>query len=358
MGIFSKAVDSRISQILRNALGVEIEYDFVAGGTFNCDPLQVTIKPFIAAISDLGVFFIHEGRLALALPWELILSRKPDIWGKGSELRVVINQTSRTTQPKEYPFCYFHRAEIRFNKSEDHEKFIAKFTQIKYRMGFSATSLDLHDRWLNYGISLPVSQANYLKVNQGWGDEDSRLDSYRIWGKTQDSQRLLYYVGRSVCQGKLPNYLIDQALETWLSTELEASKYTGQVSSPNEDALKLFEETKNLNLMTDSSNRWGIGLIQIQNHEWVSEIPMFQRLAIFEFTGKENGHICFRIWSDFHDGVDLIVEKVESDPNDDFLVLSTNLGVATLSQDAVKKISKNNTDLHFLKKEGVPPIHD
>jgi hypothetical protein len=349
MGIFSKAVDSRVSQILRNALGMDVEVDFIAGGIFTCDPLQITIKPFNAAINEYGIFFIHEGRLILTLSWQSILCRKPDIWGKGSELRVVLNQVSRTTQPKEFPFCYFHRAEIRFNKVEDHEKFISKFIEVKLKSGFTSASLELHDLWLNYGIGLPVSQEKYLKANEGWGDEDSRLDSYLIWGKTQDSQRLLYYVGRSACQGILPTSLIDLAVETWLETEKEASKYTNQISAPNEEAVKLFADTKKLNLLSSNPDYWGIGKIQIQPNEWVSEIPMFQRLAIFEFINANGGQIKFRLWSDFHEGTEVVVLKIESDPGDHFVVMSTSLGVATIDSETVKRFSKLDSGFIFKK---------
>jgi hypothetical protein len=339
MGLFGKAVDARTSQVLRNELGFDVEFDFVAGGVFKCDPLGFSIKPFMAAVGSDGIFFIHEGRVALALPWSGILSRKPDIWGKGSELQIAIAKVSKTTQPAEFPFCYWHKAEISFNKPEDHEKFLQMYFESKFKDGFTKESLILHDEWMKCGINLPVSQENYMKANQGWGTEESRLDSYRIWGLTQDAQRFLYFVGRSVCQGKLPAILIQRALHVWLEAEKLSSKYTGSMSTPNEAFLQLMAKTEVLTNFQGDPNLWAIGSIEVGVDEWKSEIPTFQRLAAFDLQDISGEWTVIPVWSDFHDGSDLVITSVLKKVKDESLHLITGKGLVTISDDERPKFS-------------------
>jgi len=340
MGLFGKAVDARTSQVLRNELGFDVDFDFVAGGVFKCDPLGFSIKPFMAAVGSDGVFFIHEGRVALVLPWSGILSRKPDIWGKGSELQIAIPKVSTYTQPAEFPFCYWHKAEISFNKTEDHDKFLQMYFESKFNNGFSEETLALHDEWMKCRINLPVSQENYLKANQGWGTEESRLDSYKIWGLTQDAQRFLYFVGRSVCQGKLPAELIQRALNVWLEVEKLSSKYTGSMSTPNEAFIQLMEKTEVLKNFQGNPNLWAIGSIEVGESEWKSEIPTFQRLAAFDLQEETGNFSIVPIWSDFHAGIDLVIASVLKSGQKDSLNLSTSKGLVTISGDEREKFAK------------------
>ncbi|CAB4707274.1 unannotated protein [freshwater metagenome] len=340
MGLFGKAVDARTSQVLRNELGFDVEFDFVAGGVFKCDPLGFSIKPFMAAVGSDGIFFIHEGRVALALPWSGILSRKPDIWGKGSELQIAIPRVSKYTQPSEFPFCYWHKAEISFNKPEDHEKFLQMYFDSKFNDGFTKESLVLHDEWMRAGIKLPVSEENYMKANQGWGTEESRLDSYRIWGLTQDSLRFLYFVGRSVCRGILPGILIQRAFNLWSETEKLSSKYTGQVMSFGEEFMNLKERTEELTLFRGDPDLWAIGRIEVGVDEWKSEIPTFERLAAFDLQDISGEWTVVPVWSDFHDGSDLVITSVLKELKDESLHLITGKGLVTISNDERPKFSE------------------
>ena len=340
MGLFGKAVDARTSQVLRSEFGFEVEFDFVAGGVFECDPLGFSIRPFMAAVGSEGIFFIHEGRVALVVPWSGILSRKPDIWGRGSELQIAIPKVSKFTQPSEFPYCYWHKAEISFNKSEDHEKFLQKYFESKFKVGFSEKTLVLHDEWMKCGINLPVSEENYMKANQGWGTVESRLDSYRIWGLTQDAQRFLYFVGRNVCQGKLPAVLIQRALGVWLEAEKLSSKYTGTMSTPNEAFMQLMEGTEVLTNFQGDPELWAIGSIEVDESEWKSEIPTFQRLAAFDLEDKAGDFSVFQVWSDFHDGTDLMISSVVKSTKSDLLDLNTSKGKVTISSEERSKFSE------------------
>jgi hypothetical protein len=332
MGIFGKAVDARTSQILRNEFGHDVEFDLVAGGIFKCDPLGFTIKPFMAALNQDGIFFIHEGRVVLTLPWDSILGRKPDIWGKGSELKIAIPRVSKYTHPQEFPFCYWHKAEITFNKLEDHEYFLKMYRENKNANGFTEKSLALHDEWIQCGIGLPVSQENYMKANQGWGTEETRLDSYRTWGLTQDAQRFLYFVGRSVCKGLLPGVLIRRALEIWMEAEKLSAKYTGSMSKPNDAFTRLMEHTEVLKNYDGDSNSWAIGSIEVSESEWKSEIPTFQRLAAINLSDTSGNFMVLPAWSDFHDASQLTITSVLKSSKDELLHLITSHGLLTISE--------------------------
>jgi hypothetical protein len=340
MGLFGKAIDARTSQVLRNELGFDVEFDFVAGGVFKCDPLSFSIKPFIAAINDEAIFFIHEGRVALVLPWSGILRRKPDIWGKGSELLIYVSKTSKVSHPQEFPFCFWHKAEISFNKPEDHAKFLQMYMDHKLANGFTEQTLQLHDEWLKCGIGLPVSQEKYMKANEGWGTEESRLDSYKIWGLTQDAQRFLYFVGRSVCQGLLPEQLIERALEIWLETEKISSKYTGSISTPNDAFVTLMETTKALSNYDGDSQAWAIGRLEVGESEWKSEIPTFERLVAFDLRNTNGNFSIVPIWSDFHGGTDLVIAGILKSGPKESLNLSTSKGLATITGDERSKFAR------------------
>jgi hypothetical protein len=340
MGLFDKAVDARTSQVLRNEFGFEVDFDFVAGGIFTCDELGFSIKPFIAAVNNDGIFFIHEGRVALVLPWSGILSRKPNFSGRGSEMQISIEKISQYAYPKEFPYCYWHKAEIVFNKLEDHEKFVSMYFESKFKNGFTEKSLVLHDEWMRCGIGLPVSQEKYLKANEGWGTEESRLDSYRIWGLTQDAQRFLYYVGRSVCQGILPGVLVQRSLNLWLETEKLSSKYTGKTSTPVESFIKLMEQTEVLNNFKGDPELWAIGSIEVGESEWKSEIPTFQRLAAFNLQENPGDFSIVQVHSDFHKGLDLVVISVIKTKQKESLDFNTTNGLITILGDERAKFSE------------------
>jgi len=339
MGIFGKAVDARTSQVLRNEFGFDVEFDFVAAGVFKCDPLEFSIKPFMAAVGNEGMFFINQGRVVLTLPWSEILSRKQDIWGKGSELQVAIPKLSRFAHPQEFPYCYWHKAEIAFNKSEDHDKFLQMYYDYKFTNGLTKKSLALHDEWMKCGIGLPVSQEKYLEANKHWGTEESRLDSYRIWGLTQDAQRFLYFVGRSVCKGLLPGVLIQRALSIWLETEKLSTKYTGTINTPSEASMKLMEDTEILKNFQGDPDLWAIGSIEVDDSEWKSEIPTFQRLAAFNLKDVSGNFSILPAWSDFHGGSQVVFTSVLKKSKDDSLNFVTGNGLVTIPDQERSKFS-------------------
>ena len=86
MGILRKAVDARTHQILRNELGNDVEIDFIAGGIFTCEALEFSIHPFMAAVNDQGIFFIHKSRIVFVLPWSSILWSKRETSYKGLKI--------------------------------------------------------------------------------------------------------------------------------------------------------------------------------------------------------------------------------------------------------------------------------
>ena len=100
MGFLSKAIDTRVEQILLNHFGRPIKSDFVVSGYLNIMHLQVSRLAFSAGVNSDGVFIIHEGRVLIALAWDDILNCEPNLMTSGVELVIRLSADSQTA-PKE-----------------------------------------------------------------------------------------------------------------------------------------------------------------------------------------------------------------------------------------------------------------
>ena len=345
MGFFGKAIDSRTHQILRNNLGHDVEFDFIGGGTLSIDNLQYSINPFIAAVNDQGIYFIHRAEVVLALPWSKILRCRESIWGKGNEIMIEIERISNTVTPNQFPRCYWHKAEIRFNDHADQARFIDKFKLAKLRSGFNENSLEKFGKWVEFGVGMPSSIEEYHKANANWGTEELRNESYKAWGNFLDAQAFLFFTGRSICEGKLPGKVLDLAFEEWKTADTANASFTRQNLLPSGENLDLITSTSKLPWQGsgDLHNRnipeeWVLGSIETSPDEWQSPMKLVERRIAIQGVGKGQGHPSIRIWNDFHRGESTIIGIGETQKLVESNTLMVGFLKLTLSDQALEKV--------------------
>jgi hypothetical protein len=107
-----------------------------------------------------------------------------------------------------------------------------------------------------------------------------------------------------------------------------------------EEFMNLKERTEELALFRGDPDLWAIGRIEVGEDEWKSEIPTFQRLAAFDLQEETGNFSVVPIWSDFHDGIDLVIASVLNSGPKDSLNLSTSKGLVSISGDERVKFAK------------------
>lgn len=332
MGFLSKAIDTRVEQILLNHFGRPIKSDFVVSGYLNIMHLQVSRLAFSAGVNSEGVFIIHEGKVLMALAWENILKCEPNLMTSGVELVIRLSANSQTAPKREYPFNEWFDADINFKKVEDQSRFVQQFYAQKSKLGFTVNSLITHGKWLDYRVALPVSYSKYLEVNAAWNDDEAKHESYLVWGLSQDAQRFLLFLGRSVCSGKVPAGLLKLATEHWMQVEEINSKFTKQRLNVSEELARLIQSTESLGLNSHELGVWSFGLLQTGEDEWVSEIPTKERLVAVHWIESKGSLQQVSVWSDFHDGTFVTILSKLSTPIDGKLAISTSHGLLLLTQ--------------------------
>ena len=350
MGLFGSVIATRVRQILRKELGKELDIDFIADGQFTCDHLQFTINPFYAAITDEGIYFIHDAQVVLILGWPRILKCESSSWDQGTlELMIIVEQLSQTAPPREWPYFYWHECKLRFKNLEDQHRFVAKFKQAKLRFGFNNNSLDLYMAWTKFQMGLPVESSRFIRDNTHLGDEKEILKAYYGWGWANDGLRLLYYTGRSACEGLLPGELILKAFEICKTRYQEYSKSLGNREFTDE-IQNLIELTSKLPLSKSlqDSGQWVIGTLPQQSDEYnfnVDGIEIGERLAILNLKKGRDHPQKFFVWNDFHHGTKInVVQKMEFITKSGYSMIGTNLGTLRLSQEERASLTALETD--------------
>jgi hypothetical protein len=72
LGLFDRAKDSRIQQIVSRQLGNNFSIATSGSGSFFCSGLNLNLKPFYAAIGEEGIAFINRAEVVLLLNWSEI----------------------------------------------------------------------------------------------------------------------------------------------------------------------------------------------------------------------------------------------------------------------------------------------
>jgi hypothetical protein len=305
MGLFDRAKDSRIQQIISKQLGNNFSIATSGTGSFFCHGLNLNIKLFYAAIGDEGIAFINRAEVVLVLEWSDIhrcvkksLERDVEVtfWAP------VVDTLNIYT--KEQPFSYFHDAKIYFNDAVVADKFFEIFKRNKTNNGFSEESISLHNTWAQWKINEPITLENFHEANKDWATKEIRESSYDVWGDFLDSERFMYFVGRKVCSGTIPSSLLTAAFEDYKKLNDENSKYTLKSKLPDEESQNVIDKTMTLSLYKEiqSKAEWFLVKVDVQFQEWIGNMPMKQRRAAAKIYKGENDWTWLELHNDFHSG--------------------------------------------------------
>ena len=305
VGLFDRAKDSRIQQIISKQLGNNFSIATSGTGSFFCSGLTLSIKPFYAAIGDEGIAFINRAEVVLVLRW-------PDIHRcvmKSLERGVEVTfwapvEDTLNIYSKEQPFNYLHDATIHFNDALVADKFFEIFKRYKTNNGFSEKSISLHNTWAQWKINEPTTLEKFHEANKDWATKEIRESSYEVWGDFLDSERFMYFVGRNVCSGLIPSSLLSTAFGDYKRLNKENSKYTLKSKLPDEESQNVIDETTNLSMYKETQSRaeWFLVKVDVQYQEWVGNMPMKQRRAAAKIYVGENDWTLLELHNDFHSG--------------------------------------------------------
>jgi hypothetical protein len=305
MGLFDRAKDSRIQQIVSKQLGSDFSISTSGTGSFYCHGLNLSIKPFYAAIGEVGIAFIHRAEIALVLNWSEIhrCVRK----SRETSLEITfstLTEDSVNMYSKEPPFRYQHDATIIFNDPSIANFMVDDFYRIKINNGFSLDSIALYEHWIKWGINEPVTLEKFHEANKDWATKEIRESSYDVWGDFLDSERFMYFVGRNVCSGAIPSSLLSAAFEDYIMLNNANSAYTLKSKLPDEESQNIIDETTALSLYkeTQSKAEWFLVKVDVQYQEWVGNMPMKQRRAAAKIYIGENDWTSLELHNDFHSG--------------------------------------------------------
>lgn len=348
----SSVIEARVRQILRKELGEDIGIDFVGDGQFICEQLQVSITPFYAAVNNNGVYFIHDAKVVLFLGWQRILRCETSSWDKSTlELLGVIETKSGTAPETEWPYYYWHECKLRFKDPGIQTKFLEKFRRMKIKSGFSEKSLELFNSWAEFRMSLPITSTQFIRETSHLGSEEEMSRVYFEWGWANDALRMLYFIGRSACEGLIPGFLIPRAIEIYQKRYKDYSRFFDNYQDFNDDQYLLFNETSMLPFIepSASSGEWAIGTIFERPEDWLFSahgIEIGQRLVVVNLD-KDNSHPRkMRIWNDFNFETSAQVQlKMELTGKDGLTSIGTTMGLITFSNNERSRLTSLETEI-------------
>lgn len=305
MGLFDRAKDSRIQQIISKQLGSNFSIAASGSGSFYCLGLNLNIKPFYAAIGEQGIAFINKAEVVIVLEWSEI-HRCVKKSGE-TDLEITFSAPIEDTvniYSKEPPFRYRHDATIYFNDPKTTSFFFEYFQKNKLNVGFSLESIDLFENWIKWGINEPITLEKFHEANKDWATKEIRNTSYEVWGDFLDSERFMYFIGRGVCEGKIPSDLLKNAFSEYQRMNIENSKFTLKSKLPDEKSLKIIDETMGLSLYEKDQPKeeWFLVRVGVQYQEWVGNMPTKERRAAAKIYNGENDWTFLELHNDFHPG--------------------------------------------------------
>lgn len=305
MGLFDRVKDSRIQQIISKQLGNNFSMAASGSGSFYCHGLNLNIKPFYAAIGEDGIAFINRAEVVLALEWSEIHRCVK----KGSEATLEITfsapiEDKVNIYSKEPPFRYRHDAIIYFNDLNTATITFEHFQRNKLNTGFSHESIDLYENWIKWGINEPITLEKFHEANKDWATKEIRENSYGVWGDFLDSERFMYFIGRGVCEGKVPSDLLKKAFTEYQRMNTENSNFTLKSKLPDEKSQKIIDDTIALSLYKkdQSQEEWFLVKVGVQHQEWIGNMPIKQRRAAAKISYGENDWTLLELHNDFHSG--------------------------------------------------------
>ena len=305
-------VDGRTQSVLNNHFGAEIPFDVVAGGRGTLDGSSISLRPFMCAISEIGLFFIHDGRVVLQVSWERIVQVSFNEFFKNYDLVIQLDQINPLHSNLEFPWRNHFDLSISFNNSAHTSSFLERYYSFWFSKGATEQGLELAKKWNKMGVRKPVIYSDYLKANENWpASEDVKEKSYEIWGQGIDAEKLLYYVAGGICRGYLPPRIASQALDIFLESRIRNEEFTKVKFEMTQNEKEMVDELKDLpdnsNVSLDSKpfTGWAFGRIQGIFDSELPIIPTPMRWTLFNLR-LSDGLPIMKIWDDFFKGQEIV----------------------------------------------------
>jgi hypothetical protein len=256
MGIFGKAVDARTQSVLRSHFGRDITYEFVSGGKGSADGLPVSLSPFMCALYEDGLIFIHEGRVALTLLWKQVINISD--FGSTLTADVILPFPNSFKSHFEFPYNSIFNLYLSFNNQEHGKIILSRFKEALINDGATEEGLTLAKTWDKMAVKRPVSFEEYIKANVNWKvDEAVKVEAREAWGEVLEAEKFLYFIAGGICRGRLAPQLIDVAMDIFISAHEVNSKFTMQEIEISAENKKLTDDLKRLVYLPDSRiNDW------------------------------------------------------------------------------------------------------
>ncbi len=300
MGIFKKATEYRVDQILRNTFGQDVPIDF----SFGASSMLVTgadIERCVIAVNNDAIFILNNARVANLIPWENVLDFNDDSGPDHFYLTYLSQVRNQQYVLSQYPSGYWHVSSTHSYDKNATQKMKEKYLSLKLQQGFTEESLIIHRKWLEFTVTQPAPITKFHQQNENWQTEEIREVYYKKWLEYLDSECLIGFVGRAICEGVIPGPILNLTINEWKTTNNELGNTYGSLKEFNEKFYELVDLTKNLSANRDSET-WVIGKVEIQPFESeVAPIIPFRRVAT-KVVPKGQGHPSIQIWNDFHKG--------------------------------------------------------
>ena len=300
MGIFKKATEIRVDQILSSTFGREVPIDFSFGASSGLVN-GIDAERCVFAVNDDAIFVLSNARVVNLIPWKTVVDFKNDYGPGHFGLTYLSNQRNKQVRMAQYPAGYWH---LEITRAFDESAILQmrdKYIKTKLEQGFTEDSLAIHKTWLDFSVTLPLNKTEFHKQNANWQTEEIRGRYYDAWLDYLDTESFIGFVARSICEGTVPSELLDVAIKEWELSNDELGKISGTIKTYNEKFYEVVELTKNLKLNTDSKT-WILGKVETQpfESEVASEVPN-RRIAV-QVVPKGQGHPSIKIWNEFHSG--------------------------------------------------------
>ena len=303
MGIFGKAVDARTHSVLRSHFGRDIPYEFVFGGKGSADGLPVSLSPFMCALHEDGLIFIHEGRVVLSLLWKQII----DISDFGSTINadVYLPFPNSFRSHFEFPYNSIFNLYLSFNHKEHGKIILSRFQEALIKDGATEEGLALAKTWDKMAVKRPVSYEEYIKANVNWKvDEAVKIEAREAWGEVLEAEKFLYFIADGICRGRLAPHLIEVAMDIFMSAHEVNSKFTKQKIEISAENKKLTEDLKALVYLPDSRiNDWVAVKLEYDFDEPKPMINSGKRWSLFGVLNSQGLNVA-QVWDFYNQGTE------------------------------------------------------
>jgi hypothetical protein len=322
MGIFGKAAEARVNQILTRFLGVEQKVELYSGAKARSIDLNIDKRVYVGATKDYFACIEHAEIVGF-WPWKSVFSIENGSLFPGMELMIWSERDGYSgIHTKEYPYRYIHPMNLDLYSKEAMDTFQNLFLAAKIEAGYTTESIEIFREWAKLAVLEPVTLQRFNEVNKAWQTKEFRDNYYvDVWGQTLDAERLVYFTGREICSGKLPKFLLNIAIEEFDNMAQQEATHTLKKKEFSEEFDSLVERTlacpqssKILGSRATKESQWFLAKAESKYGDWQGNMNMKERRAFVEVIPSQpkEGIPALRIWNDFNEGnTSLVVDDID-----------------------------------------------